>query len=85
MLRSFGQGEVDSERGSCTRFAPAHEYAPHMVLLDNTFGQSQPKSPSALLGGIAGVEHRLVVFTRNPFPRVGYGYMGFVTFLPAAS
>ena len=43
-----------------------------MIFLNYTLCQRQTESPSALLGGESGAEHRLEVFSGNAFSGVGH-------------
>ena len=68
---SGGEGEEDGEGSTLAGLAPAHEDAAHMVLLHDAFGECEAEAPAALLGGVAGVEHRLLVFAGYAFACVG--------------
>lgn len=78
-LVSGGEGEEDGEGSALAGLAPAHEDAAHVVLLHDAFCECEAETPAALLGGVAGVEHRLLVFAWYAFACVGDGDLGVLT------
>lgn len=68
----LSQRQFDAESGAAPRLRPCHEDAAAMVLGDNAPGERESKPPAAFLGGIAGIEYRLVVLVGDAFAVVGH-------------
>ena len=68
LLLHFGQ--LDAEGGALVDLRFLHIDFAAVIFFDDAFHQRQSQSPSAFLGGVAGIEHVLEVFAGDAFARV---------------